>query len=71
MIIDDNLANFFTETDNVGFHYNSLCETVLMSTHHIVLNEEVQLSSYTPFEPPHGKTNNLHRRKQRRKSASR
>ena len=23
------------------------------------------------FEPPHGKTNNLHRRKQRRRSASR
>ena len=25
----------------------------------------------TRFEPPHGKTNNLHRRKQRRRSASR
>ena len=25
----------------------------------------------TPYEPPHGKTNNLHRRKQRRRSASR
>ena len=24
-----------------------------------------------PFEPPHGKTNNLHMRKQRRRSASR
>ena len=27
--------------------------------------------SHKSFEPPHGKTNNLHRRKQRRRSASR
>ena len=28
-------------------------------------------SNYASFEPPRGKTNNLHRRKQRRRSASR
>ena len=27
--------------------------------------------SFYQYEPPHGKTNNLHRRKQRRRSASR
>ena len=31
----------------------------------------VSLSFISSYEPPHGKTNNLHRRKQRRRSASR
>ena len=30
----------------------------------------VSFSCLNPYEPPHGKTNNLHRRKQRRRSAS-
>ena len=34
----------------------------------IIYNET--LCAHITFEPPHGKTNNLHRRKQRRKSAS-
>ena len=33
-----------------------------------ILLIDVDLS--TGYEPPHGKTNNLHRRKQRRRSAS-
>ena len=33
----------------------------------VTLHDEVS----HPYEPPHGKTNNLHRRKQRRRSASR
>ena len=33
------------------------------------VNAHLTLEIYN--EPPHGKTNNLHRRKQRRKSASR
>ena len=36
----------------------------------LVCVKVLSLSWYT-FEPPHGKTNNLHRRKQRRRSASR
>ena len=32
---------------------------------------EVVKNNYFTLEPPHGKTNNLHRRKQRRRSASR
>ena len=30
-----------------------------------------EMSLALPFEPPHEKTNNVHRRKQRRRSASR
>ena len=35
------------------------------------LIQEKARTGKLPFEPPHGKTNNLHRRKQRRRSASR
>ena len=32
---------------------------------------QTRIHYVSSFEPPHGKTNNLHRRKQRRRSASR
>ena len=34
-------------------------------------NMKEQIQEVSTYEPPHGKTNNLHRRKQRRRSASR
>ena len=40
-------------------------------THHIQYTIYIIKYIITLFEPPHGKTNNLHMRKQRRRSASR
>ena len=45
-------------------------ETNIDVTEKIVKTKQTKVNT-TTFEPSHGKTNNLHRRKQRRRSASR
>ena len=53
--------------------FNSSTTTSICKNTEIKCSISVNLVSRTwvTFEPPHGKTNNLHMRKQRRRSASR
>ena len=51
------------EQQELSYHKNLIFETLALYT--------LQTMQVTKYEPPRGKTNNLHRRKQRRRSASR
>ena len=67
---------FWLKTYIVGICWNRLDEAVLTSTHSVCFGSKIRKLGITLqtsvflYEPMHKKTNNMHRRKQRHRSAS-
>ena len=58
-------------TKILNMFYALALKYVLINSEALEIKLALQSQSNLKNEPPHGKTNNLHRRKQRRRSASR